>query len=60
MAKPMKIDIDALRVIEREKSLDFITVVEALEAALASSYKRSKDATADEARVVVDLSLIHI
>ena len=56
MAKPMKIDIDALRVIEREKSLDFITVVEALEAALASSYKRSKDATADEARVVVDRS----
>ena len=50
----MKIDIDALRQIEREKSLDFVTVVEALEAALASSYKRSKDATADEARVVVD------
>lgn len=50
----MKIDIDALRMIEREKSLDFVTVVEALEAALASSYKRSKDATADEARVVVD------
>lgn len=50
----MRIDIDALRQIEREKSLDFVTVVEALEAALASSYKRSKDATADEARVVVD------
>lgn len=50
----MKIDIDALRMIEREKSLDFVTVVEALEAALASSYKRSKDAAADEARVVVD------
>jgi N utilization substance protein A len=50
----VKIDIDALRMIEREKSLDFVTVVEALEAALASSYKRSKDATADEARVVVD------
>lgn len=50
----MKIDIDALRQIEREKSLDFVTVVEALEAALASSYKRSKGVTADEARVVVD------
>lgn len=50
----MKVDIDALRQIEREKGLDFITVVEAFEAALASAYKRSKDATADEARVVVD------
>jgi transcription termination/antitermination protein NusA len=50
----MKIDIDALRQIEREKSIDFITVVEAFETALASAYKRSKDATADEARVVID------
>ncbi|MFP5309037.1 MAG: transcription termination factor NusA [Actinomycetes bacterium] len=50
----MKIDIDALRQIEREKSIDFHTVVEALEAALASAYKRSKESTADEARVVVD------
>lgn len=48
------IDIDALRQIEREKGLDFVTVVEALEGALASSYKRSKDATADEARVTID------
>lgn len=48
------IDIEALRQIEREKGLDFQTVVEALETALASAYKRSSQATADEARVTVD------
>ncbi|MEX0705854.1 MAG: transcription termination factor NusA [Nitriliruptoraceae bacterium] len=50
----MKIDIDALRQIEREKGLDFHTVVEAFETAMASAYKRSSTATADEARVSVD------
>ncbi|MEX0831782.1 MAG: transcription termination factor NusA [Nitriliruptoraceae bacterium] len=50
----MNIDIEALRQIEREKGLDFQTVVEALETALASAYKRSSQATADEARVTVD------
>ena len=50
----MDIDIEALRQIEREKGLDFQTVVEALETALASAYKRSTQATADEARVTVD------
>ncbi len=50
----MKIDIDALRQIEREKGLDFHTVVEAFETAMASAYKRSSTATADEARVTVD------
>ncbi len=50
----MKIDIDALRQIERDKGLDFQTVVEAFEVALASAYKRSSQATADEARVSVD------
>jgi transcription termination/antitermination protein NusA len=50
----MKIDIDALRQIEREKGIDFHTVVEAFETALASAYKRSSVATADEARVSVD------
>jgi transcription termination/antitermination protein NusA len=52
--KDMKIDLDALRQIEREKSIDFHTVVEAFENALASAYKRSAQATADEARVSVD------
>jgi transcription termination/antitermination protein NusA len=52
--KGMKIDLDALRQIEREKSIDFHTVVEAFETALASAYKRSAQATADEARVSVD------
>jgi len=50
----VKIDIDALRQIEREKSIDFLTVVEAFETAMASAYKRSNYATADEARVSVD------
>ncbi|MDX1658777.1 MAG: transcription termination factor NusA [Nitriliruptorales bacterium] len=50
----MKIDIDALRAIEREKGLDFHTVVEAFEQALASAYKRSGQSTADEARVHLD------
>ncbi len=50
----MKIDIDALRQIEREKSIDFLTVVEAFETAMASAYKRSAHASADEARVTVD------
>ncbi len=50
----MKIDIDALRQIERDKSIDFLTVVEAFENAMASAYKRSAQATADEARVTVD------
>jgi transcription termination/antitermination protein NusA len=40
----MKIDLDALRQIEREKGLDFHTVVEAFETAMASSYKRSSNA----------------
>ena len=52
----MKIDIDALRQIEREKGIDFHTVVEAFETALASAYKRSFNATADEARAHVDRS----
>jgi transcription termination/antitermination protein NusA len=50
----VKIDIDALRQIEREKSIDFLTVVEAFETAMASAYKRSNQANADEARVTVD------
>jgi transcription termination/antitermination protein NusA len=50
----MKIDIDALRQIEREKGIDFLTVVEAFETAMASAYKRSAQSTADEARVTVD------
>lgn len=49
-----KIDIDALRQIEREKGLDFHTVVEAFETAMASAYKRSASFAADEARVHVD------
>jgi transcription termination/antitermination protein NusA len=50
----MKIDLDALRQIEREKGIDFLTVVEAFETAMASAYKRSAHIGADEARVTVD------
>jgi transcription termination/antitermination protein NusA len=50
----MKIDLDALRQIEREKGIDFLTVVEAFETAMASAYKRSTNLSADEARVSVD------
>ena len=52
--KPFKVDLDALRMIEREKGIDFATVVEAFELALASAYKRSPVAGGDEARVMVD------
>lgn len=50
----MKVDIDALRQIEREKGIDFATVVDAFEGALASAYKRSTQMAGDEARVSVD------
>jgi N utilization substance protein A len=49
----MKVEIDALRSIEREKGIAFDTVIEALEGALASAYKRSQG-EAEEARVVID------
>ena len=50
----MKIELDALRQIEREKGVDFQTVAEAFEQALASAYKRSSQFSADEARVTLD------
>ena len=51
----MKVEIEALKSIEREKGIAFDTVIEALESALASAYKRSQ-AEAEEARVVIDRS----
>jgi transcription termination/antitermination protein NusA len=51
----MNVDIEALRSIEREKGIAFDTVVEALESALASAYKRQAT-NAEEARVVIDRS----
>ncbi|MDQ3530097.1 MAG: transcription termination/antitermination protein NusA, partial [Actinomycetota bacterium] len=42
------VDINALRSIEREKGIAFDTIIEALEGALASAYKRSQ-ADAEEA-----------
>jgi transcription termination/antitermination protein NusA len=49
----VKVEIEVLRSIEREKGIDFETVVDALESALASAYKRSQG-QAEEARVVID------
>lgn len=48
------IDLDALRVIEREKGISFQSVVEALEQAFAAAYKRSPEAEGDEARAEID------
>jgi N utilization substance protein A len=48
------IDLDALRLVEREKGISFESVVTALEQALAAAYKRSPDAAAEEARVEID------
>ncbi|MGH8883626.1 MAG: transcription termination factor NusA [Egibacteraceae bacterium] len=49
----MRVEIDALRTIEREKGISFEVVIDALEGALASAYKRSQS-QAEEARVVID------
>ncbi|MFO8076107.1 MAG: transcription termination factor NusA [Actinomycetota bacterium] len=49
----MRVEIEALRSIEREKGIDFETVVSSLEGALASAYKRA-GGQAEEARVVID------
>lgn len=49
----MRVEIEALRSIEREKGISFDTVMEALEGALASAYKRS-GGEGEEARVVID------
>jgi transcription termination/antitermination protein NusA len=49
----MKVEIEALRSVEREKGIALDTVIEALESALASAYKRSTP-DAEEARVSID------
>jgi transcription termination/antitermination protein NusA len=48
------IDLDALKLVEREKGISFESVVIALEQALAAAYKRSPNAAAEEARVEID------
>jgi transcription termination/antitermination protein NusA len=48
------IDLDALRLVEREKGISFASVVDALEQALAAAYKRSLEAVGDDARVEID------
>src|SRR5680860_1388686 len=56
MTPDQPIDIEALRMIAREKNLDFQTVVEAFETAFSSAYKRAGQFEADEVRVHVDRS----
>ena len=46
------VDIQLLRSVEREKGIGFATVIDAMETALATAYKRS--AGVDEARVEID------
>ena len=48
------IDMDALRLVEREKGISFESVVVALEQALAAAYQRGPEAEGDRARVEID------
>lgn len=48
------IDLDALRLVEREKGISFDSVVGALEQALAAAYRRSPGTEGDDARVAID------
>ena len=52
--KIAKVDLEALRLIEREKGIDFGTILEAFETALAAAYKRSTLVEADETRVTIN------
>ncbi|HVE99667.1 MAG TPA: transcription termination factor NusA [Mycobacteriales bacterium] len=49
----MNIDIAALRSVERERDISFETVLEAIETALATAYKKT-DGAVQDCRVVVD------
>ncbi|WP_018640647.1 transcription termination factor NusA [Parafrankia elaeagni] len=49
----MKLDVAALRGIEREKEIAFDTLVEAIETALLTAYKHTSG-SAEDARVVID------
>ena len=49
----MKLDVVALRGIERERDISFTTLVEAIETALLTAYRHTEGAAAD-ARVVID------
>jgi N utilization substance protein A len=48
------IDLDTLRLVEREKGISFDSVVSALEQALAAAYRRAPEAEGDDARVEID------
>jgi N utilization substance protein A len=48
------IDLDALRLVEREKGISFESVVAALEQALAAAYRRLPEAEGDDSRVEIN------
>lgn len=48
------IDLDALRLVEREKGISFDSAIAALEQALAAAYKRTPGSEGDQARVEID------
>ncbi|HVE76187.1 MAG TPA: transcription termination factor NusA [Actinomycetota bacterium] len=54
------IDMDALKLVEREKGISYESVVQALEQALAAAYKRSPGAAGNEARVEIDRRTGHV
>jgi N utilization substance protein A len=52
----MKLDLAALRSVEREKDISFDALVDAIETALATAYRHNNESAAPEARVQIDRS----
>ena len=52
----MKLDLAALRSVEREKDISFDALVDAIETALVTAYRHTGDTAAPDARVQIDRS----
>jgi N utilization substance protein A len=52
----MKLDLAALRSVEREKDISFDALVDAIETALAAAYRHNNESAAPDARVQIDRS----
>ena len=50
----MKLDLAALRSVEREKDISFDALVDAIETALATAYRHNNESAAPDARVQID------
>ncbi len=50
----MKLDLAALRSVERERDISFDALVDAIETALVTAYRHTGDAAAPDARVAID------